>query len=114
MGFVKVKLVWPLRLALLIALTMVLDASGIAASVSPHALSSHHAKPRSVTENQHARRRMRTLAHSRAPLSKSVAHRHRYYERFYTSSFASDITEGDVRPAKTRSSAKLRLTRSAT
>ncbi len=39
---------------------------------------------------------MRTLAHSRAPLSRSVAHRHRYYERFYTSSYASDITEGDV------------------
>ncbi len=39
---------------------------------------------------------MRTLAHSRVPLSKSAAHRHRYYERFHTSSFASDITEGDV------------------
>ena len=101
MGFVKVKYwVWPLRLALFIALAIILDASGIAASVNPRALSSHslnsRSKSRSVTESQRARRHMRTLAHSRAPLSKSVAHRHRYYERFYTSSFASDITEGDV------------------
>src|ERR1039457_5391664 len=101
MGFVKVKFWgWSLRLALFIALAIILDASGIAASVNPHALSSHslnsRSKSRSVTETQRARRHMRTLAHSRAPLSKSVAHRHRYYERFYTSSFASDITEGDV------------------
>src|ERR1039457_7051056 len=101
MGFVKVKYwVWSLRLALLIAFAILLDASGIAASVNPRALSSHslnsRSKSRSVTESQRARRHVRTLAHSRAPLSKSVAHRHRYYERFYTSSFASDITEGDV------------------
>ncbi len=97
MGFVKVKYwVWPLRLALFFAMAIWMDANGIAASVNPHAPTSHHAKPRTVTETQHARHRMRTLAHSRAPLSKSVAHRHRYYERFYTSSFASDITEGDI------------------
>src|ERR1035438_4888321 len=100
MGFVKVKYwVWPFRLALLIALAIVLDASGIAASVNPHALSTHslssRAKSRAVTENQHARGRMRTLAHSRAPLAKSVARRHRYHERFFMSSYASAITEGD-------------------
>ena len=39
---------------------------------------------------------MRTLAHSRAPLAKSTAHRRRYYERFHTSSFASEITAGDI------------------
>ncbi len=49
---------------------------------------------------------MHTLAHSRAPHATtahaSSAHystttrRHHYYERFHTSSFASDITEGDV------------------
>src|ERR1035437_7695340 len=45
---------------------------------------------------------MRTLARSRAPHSSyatrsSATHRrHRYYERFSTSSFASNITEGDV------------------
>jgi len=42
---------------------------------------------------------MRRLARSRAVVpttSASVHRRHRYYERFYTSSFAQDITEGDV------------------
>jgi penicillin-binding protein 2 len=79
-------------------LAIVLEASGIAASVNPHALSSHslasRSKSRKVTETQHARKRMHTLAHSRAPLS-ATAHRRRYYERFHTSSFASDVTEGD-------------------
>jgi membrane carboxypeptidase/penicillin-binding protein len=93
---------------------ILLEASGIAASVDPPALT-HHTRPRKLTENQHAKRRMRTLAKSRAPRSHytrtashpaaahtSVAHaaitgrRHHYSERFYTSSFASDITEGDI------------------
>ncbi len=39
---------------------------------------------------------MHALAHSRVPLTKSAAHRRRYYERFHTSSFAADITEGDL------------------
>src|SRR5450759_2284164 len=86
---------------------MLLEASGIAASVNPHALT-RHSKTRGVTENQHAKKRMRTLARSRAPRSTYAARRyaatrysgtprrHRYYERFSTSSFASEITEGDV------------------
>ena len=75
---------------------MLLEASGIAASVNPPALTPRR-KARGVTETQHAKRRMRTLARSRAPRSRYVTHRrHRYYERFSTSSFASDITEGDV------------------
>ena len=97
-GIVKVEF-WPFRLAVLIALIIVLDASGIAASVNPHTLSSHstpsRSKSRSVTENQRTRRRLRTLAHSRVPLSKSVHRRHHYYEHFSTSSFASEITAGD-------------------
>jgi len=75
---------------------MLLEASGIAASVNPPALTPRR-KARGVTENQHAKKRMRTLARSRAPRSRYATHRrHRYYERFSTSSFASDITEGDV------------------
>ncbi len=82
---------------------MLLEASGIAASVNPSTLAPRK-KAHGVTENQHARKRMRTLAHSRAPRSQYVAgrrypgtqRRHHYYERFHTSSFASDITEGDV------------------
>jgi beta-lactamase class D len=111
---------------------MLLEASGIAASVNPPALTPHR-KARGVTENQHAKKRMRTLARSRAPRSpyartrssatrssgtrssgthssgtqssgtrssgtrySAASRRHRYYERFHTSSFASDITDGDV------------------
>jgi penicillin-binding protein 2 len=93
---VKVKF-WSLRLALFIVLAIILEARGIAASVNPHALSSPRSKSRSVTESQRARRRMHALAHSRTPLAKSATHRRRrYYERFRTSSFASDITEGDI------------------
>jgi beta-lactamase class D len=117
---------WFLRLAFLLGLAMLLEASGIAASLNPPALTQHR-KARGVTENQHAKRRMRTLARSRAPRSRyastrssatrfsgrssgtrssgtrssgtlysRTSGRHRYYERFHTSSFASDITQGDV------------------
>jgi penicillin-binding protein 2 len=93
---------------------MLLETSSIAASVNPRSLAPH-SKTR-VTENQHAKKRMRTLARSRAPYTQSAATRssvvhsaairpaathlsnlrHHSYERFYTSSFASSITEGDV------------------
>jgi cell division protein FtsI/penicillin-binding protein 2 len=95
---------------------MLLEANGTAASINPRVLAPH-SKSHGVTENQRARRRMRTLARSRTGHSQAVAsrnanvnaaagssvthsystsRRHRYYERFQTSSFASDITEGDV------------------
>src|SRR5579863_4689462 len=83
---------------------LVLCPSGIAATVSPHSATAH--KPKSsqkISENQHARKRMHHLAHSRATTTAtattataSVHRRHHYYERFSTSSFAQDITEGDV------------------
>jgi penicillin-binding protein 2 len=106
MGDVKFRACF-LRLAFFLGMAMLLVASGIAASVNPPALTPRR-KARGVTENQHAKKRMRTLARSRVPGSRystarySGSHysgghrRHRYYERFHTSSFASDITEGDV------------------
>ena len=106
---VKVKFrAWFLRLTFLLGLATLLMANAIAASVSPSTLTPHK-KTHSVTENQHAKKRMRTLARSRVPRSHYAAtarysgphtsgtiRHHRYYERFHTSSFASDITEGDV------------------
>src|SRR6266404_4908723 len=95
MGDVKFS-AWFVRFAFFLGLAMLLEASGIAASVNPPALTPRR-KARGVTENQHAKKRMRTLARSRVPRSRYATHRrHRYYERFSTSSFASDITEGDV------------------
>ena len=73
--------------------------TGIAATVSPRALTSHKSKSQKISESQHARRRMHHLARSRAVVSSTSAglhRRHRYYERFSTSSFAQDVTEGDV------------------
>jgi penicillin-binding protein 2 len=103
-----------LRLSYLLVTAILLEASGIAASVNPPTLT-HHTRPRKLNENQHAKRRMRTLAKSRVSTSHragttahpAVAHsstartaatrrRHHYSERFYTSSFATDVTEGDV------------------
>jgi len=93
---------WYLRLAFFCGLAMLLEASGIAASVNPTTVTPHK-RTRSVTENQHAKRRMRALARSRTPHSQFVttastttSRRRHYYERFHVSSFASDITEGDV------------------
>jgi beta-lactamase class D len=109
MGEVKFQ-VYFIRIAIFLGLSMLLAASGIAASINPRPATTH--KTRSVTENQHAKKRMRTLARSRVPRSSYATHtvaavspaprystphhRPRYYERFYTSSYASDITEGDV------------------
>ena len=91
-----------------------LEAMSVAASVNPSTLTPHR-KTRGVTESQHAKKRMRSLARSRTPHPQSAgihaaprasgtrytstrlpAKRHHYYERFSTSSFANDITIGDV------------------
>ena len=80
---------------------MLLCQSGIAASVSTHTLSSRKSKSQKISESQSARRRMRRLAraHSvtpRAGVKRTSYRRHRYYERFTTSSFAQDVSEGDI------------------
>src|SRR5579863_6934128 len=52
-----------------------------------------------ISETQHTRRRLHHLARSRSatvtPVS-ATTRRHRYHERFHMSSFAEDITSGDV------------------
>jgi len=80
------------------AFAIFLVQAAIAATISTRPLTSSRAKSRTVTENQRARRHMRHLARGRVVRSRTVASlkRHHYYERFYTSSFASDVTEGDI------------------
>jgi penicillin-binding protein 2 len=97
---------WFLRLLFFVGIAMTLAATGNAASVNPNTLTPPpHKRTHTVTESQHAKKRMHTLARSRAPRSPgsrtsiaatNVVRRHRYYERFYTNSFASDVTEGDI------------------
>jgi len=96
-----------LRLACFLGLASLFAASAIAASVNPTTVAPKK-KTHSVTENQHTKKRMRTLARSRAPRTQSASshyssthysattRRHHYYERFHTSSFASEIADGDV------------------
>lgn len=78
---------------------MLLLESGWAANVRPRSLTSK-SKSQSVSEGQRTRKRMRHLARSRGarPRTRRVrrTRRRRYYERFRTSSFAQDVTEGDV------------------
>jgi len=53
-----------------------------------------------VSETPHAKKRMRTLARTRpaggAHVRRTSLHRRHYYERFSMSSFAQDVTDGDM------------------
>jgi penicillin-binding protein 2 len=86
-----------LIIAFICTLILLAQAS-LAATINTRPLTSSRAKSRTVTENPHARKRMRHLARSRRVRSRTVASlkRHHYYEHFYASSYANDITDGDV------------------
>jgi penicillin-binding protein 2 len=81
-------------------LSLALPESGAAANVNTRALTSRKTKTH-VSESQHARKHMTRLARSRAARKRRIVRakyhrRHRYYERFTASSFADNITDGDV------------------
>jgi len=91
------------RLLLALFASLLLSQLVLAATVSTHSLTAGKPKSQKVTESAQARKRMRHLARSHAPvrrraasLHSSVHRRRRYYERFYTSSFAEDVTSGDI------------------
>jgi len=73
-----------------------------AASVNTRSLTGTKTKPKGVAETQHAKKKMHSLARSHAATPRTVrtsvhrTTRRRYYERFYTSSFADSLTDGDV------------------
>jgi len=85
------------RLVVFVASIVLIAPAGFSASIATRPLSSSH-KSRTVKESLHARRHMRHLARRRRVRSRTVTalKRHHYYEHFYTSSFASDITDGDI------------------
>ena len=86
---------WATRLALVLGSILLLELSSFAASVNTRALTTR--KSPSVSESQHAKKRMRTLAKGRAPRTRAARiRRRRNFERFYTSSFADGTTEGDI------------------
>ena len=87
------------RLTLVLCLTLPIISQ--AAHVNTRPLTS--SRSRSISENAHARRRISRLRQRRRPSSGTSARlrrRHRYHERFFTSSystdtFSDDITEGE-------------------
>jgi cell division protein FtsI/penicillin-binding protein 2 len=84
------------RVVVIIASVILIAEAALAATISTRPLTSTHR--RRITENQRARRRMHHLARRRRVRTRTVSalRRHHYYERFYASSYASDITDGDV------------------
>jgi penicillin-binding protein 2 len=85
------------RLVVVVASTLLIVQAGIAATINNAPLTSS-SKKRTVKENPHARRHMHHLARSRRVRSRTVTalKKHHYYERFYASSYAKDITDSDV------------------
>jgi len=77
---------------------LLLSEGGFAANVNTRALSGKSRSPK-LSETQRARKRMTRLARSRSRrrvVRTGSRRRHHYDERFYTNSFAQDVTEGDV------------------
>jgi cell division protein FtsI/penicillin-binding protein 2 len=67
-----------------------------AANITTHPSKS---KSQKISESQHTRRRLHHLARSHSATVTTVsatAHRRRYHERFHMSSFAEDVTAGDI------------------
>jgi penicillin-binding protein 2 len=89
------------QIALLLLAFLALEMSALAATISTHRTTRAKSKHR-ITENARARRRMSHLRRTRAlharrtRRSRRYARRHRYYERFYTSSFSDDVADGDI------------------
>ena len=87
-----------LRLLFALCAALLLTGMSWAAHINTNT-SSKSKSQKKVSENTRTRRRIHRLARSRgAKLRKaSVKTRHhRYYERFHMSSFAEDITDGDI------------------
>ena len=88
-----------LRLAFVFVTCLSLAGMSWAAHVNTHALNSGKSKSQKINEGPRTRRRLHRLARSRsARVTRTSMHtrRHRYYERFSMSSFASGIAEGDI------------------
>jgi cell division protein FtsI/penicillin-binding protein 2 len=87
----------PFRLILALVVCLLLASVSWAAHITTHAPSK--SKSLKISETQRTRRRLRHLARSRSAGVTRVStatHRRRYYERFRMSSFAEDVTAGDI------------------
>lgn len=84
-------------LIVFVASVILLAQAAFAATIGTRALTPK-SKSRSVSEAPRARRHMRHLARTRRVRSRTVRalKRRHYYERFYASSYAKDVSDGDV------------------
>ena len=81
-----------LRFVVALISTLLICQLSVAATVNTRPLTRH--KKSQVSESQQARRHMHRLVRTRT--ASRYHRRHRYYERFNTSSYAQDIVEGDM------------------
>ena len=81
-------------LVALLALAFTAVSFGASADTPASSRSSSKSKSPAVRENASTQKRMSASRHSRR-VARSRRHR-RYYERFYTSSYAEDIAAGDI------------------
>jgi len=88
MGF-RFRIVFSLLIAILFS-------TGLYARTSTRTTSKTTKRDGKVAESPRAQKRMSRLHHSRKVRNVRLKRRHRYYERFYTSSYATDIADGDV------------------
>ena len=85
-----------IRIFIVFAFILLFVSVSHAATVNTRELTSKKTKSQGVSENTRARKHLRSLAHSRGTVRRARVRRRRSYERFRTSSFAQDITNGDV------------------
>src|SRR5437773_4434148 len=85
------------RFRILVILLIALLLSSLSLARSSSSTAKAPRREGGVTESLRAQKHMSRLRHSRAISRRSVRsrRRHRYYEHFYTSSFATDIIDGD-------------------
>src|SRR3954467_10678753 len=85
------RLSYRLLLALLTVAIFIFSGTGLFADTTTKTK-----KPttKKIAESPKTQKKISKLKHSRPVLRR--ARRHRYYEKFYTSSFSTDNTEGDV------------------
>jgi penicillin-binding protein 2 len=94
------------QVAVIVVMATMVSIASFAATVSARSLSRSPRKSHSITESSRTQKRLARMRHSRRLAGTTVVRtrrgkrirvaRHRYYERFTTSSYADDVTEGDL------------------
>jgi penicillin-binding protein 2 len=88
---------WAVKIFFVLAAALLLSLLSPAATISSRpATRLSRGKPGTITENPRASRKMSRMHHARVARTRTRTSRKRYYERFRTSPFADNVTEGDI------------------